>query len=248
MNCAHKVDSRFNRVNGEVRVVVEITQKRDGEAIETRRPASQVNLLFDELKAIGLDEDSVCGERTDSRGRCEPDQISAADTKRCQSVFERHTLEYIRCNLRLSEYSAGGTLRYDDKNALHSEVERRDQVDAAIRCRPWGEWKSLNVVGDTEKLRAQNSARIRDVHVVEGVAQADPESKVVAPLRVGRHRGRTATTAKQRPARTTTSAATAARTPGSTLFAPDPDLFVLGPKPNVLVRRRFITKWLGPVA
>jgi hypothetical protein len=122
MNLCHKVDGGLYRVNREVRVVMEIAQKRDGEAIETRRPASQVNLLFDELKAIGLDEDSVCGESTDSRGRCEPDQISAADTKRCQSVFERHTLEYIRCNLRLSEYSASVTLRYDDKNAFAQKL------------------------------------------------------------------------------------------------------------------------------
>jgi hypothetical protein len=118
MNLFDELDGSANRMNGKVGIVVEVAQKRDGEAIKPRRPSAKANLLPHELQAIGLEQNSIGGERSNSRTRCEPDEISSADTKRCQSVFEHHILEHLQCDLRLSEYAASVMSRYDDKNAF----------------------------------------------------------------------------------------------------------------------------------
>src|SRR5580698_3830505 len=94
------------------------------------------------------------------------------------------------------------------------ELELRRQIDTAVGRAARGIRESHDVVGDAEETRTQHAAGIRNVHVVEGVAEADAEGGIVAPIGIGIAHLRSA--AKERAA-TPTTAATATRSTGTPL-------------------------------
>src|SRR3984957_3601403 len=94
------------------------------------------------------------------------------------------------------------------------ELELRRQIDTAVGRAARGIRESHDVVGDAEETRTQHAAGIGNVHVVEGVAEADAEGGIVAPIGIGIAHLRSA--AKERAA-TPTTAATATRSTGTPL-------------------------------
>ena len=64
---------------------------------------------------------------------------------------------------------------------MRSEAERCLQIEAAVGG-AGGERSSLQRVGRVEKWRPENPAGIRQVHVIEDIADRNAEDEVVAPV------------------------------------------------------------------
>jgi hypothetical protein len=87
-------NGRPDRVNGEVRVVMEIAEQGDIESVEVGWPPPQPNFAPHELWAIRLNENAVGAERGNTRARCQTDELSPVNRKQWQSVF--WVLRYLR--------------------------------------------------------------------------------------------------------------------------------------------------------
>jgi hypothetical protein len=90
-----------DRVDREVRVVMEVAEQCDVESVEVRWPATQPNFASHKLWAIGLNEQAVGAERGNTRARCETDELSPVNRKQWQSVF---WATYLRLGQTLSSF------------------------------------------------------------------------------------------------------------------------------------------------
>ena len=62
-----------------------------------------------------------------------------------------------------------------------SKAKRCLQIKAAVR-RTRGERTSLQRVGSVEKWRAENPAWIRQIYIIENIADGNTQDEVVAPV------------------------------------------------------------------
>jgi hypothetical protein len=67
-------------------IVVEIAEKRDGEAIELFWPTAKGDLLADDPRAVRLEQRGINGDGGDSGGRGEADKFPPRGGEKRQSV------------------------------------------------------------------------------------------------------------------------------------------------------------------
>jgi hypothetical protein len=83
----HDGDGGVQRVDGEVRIVMEIADEGDGEASEAFRPTGQKEILANDVGVVGLEQDSIRGE-SDSGDGGSPAEKLASCRERGQKLKE----------------------------------------------------------------------------------------------------------------------------------------------------------------
>ncbi len=73
-------------MNGEIRIVMEVAELRDGEAIQPLRPAPESNFLTNNSWTVRFHQRGIGGERGHTSGRCEANEFSSGRRKKRQSV------------------------------------------------------------------------------------------------------------------------------------------------------------------
>lgn len=73
-------------MNGKIRIVVKVAEKRDGKAFQPGRPTPECNFLANDSRTVGRNQRGVGSERGHSRGRCEANKFSSGRRKKRQSV------------------------------------------------------------------------------------------------------------------------------------------------------------------
>ncbi len=78
-------------VRGKVRIVMEVAQNDDGEALQLGGPATKLYLQPHHARVIGLDKKRISGDGRDSGSRGETDKPSSVSRKKCQSIFRPYS-------------------------------------------------------------------------------------------------------------------------------------------------------------
>jgi hypothetical protein len=74
----------MERVNRKVRVVVEIADQCDGKAVQPFGPTRQKKILANDVRAVGLQQDSVSGKSNGSGGGGSPEKLPS-----CGNCFQK---------------------------------------------------------------------------------------------------------------------------------------------------------------
>src|SRR5215469_6809895 len=77
-------------MNGKERVIVEITQQCDREAIESRRPTPQPDLLVKDHRTIRLKQKGIHPESRHTTNGCESKELSPIDWKERQTLWSNY--------------------------------------------------------------------------------------------------------------------------------------------------------------
>src|SRR5581483_5726725 len=83
----HHFDRQSDGMYGKDRVVVQVAEQRDREAVHAGRPAPQPKFLAHQPRAHGLDQESIDGKRSCSSGHRHPEKSSSVELRRAQTCF-----------------------------------------------------------------------------------------------------------------------------------------------------------------
>lgn len=73
-------------MDGKIGIVMEVTEQRDRETIQSLGPAPEGNLLAYDSRTVGLDQRGISSESGHTSGRCEADKFPPGRRKKRQSV------------------------------------------------------------------------------------------------------------------------------------------------------------------
>src|SRR5580658_1024373 len=142
-------DRRPQRMDGKIRVVMEVAKQRDGEAFQPRRPAPESNFLAHDSRTVRLEQRGVGGQGGYAGGGCEADKSPPCHFgrgKKRQSVSGPYTTELRGARSALSAcalsmpFSASpesASSRYDRSSAPEVRESVRRRTPLAVQCGGW---------------------------------------------------------------------------------------------------------------
>lgn|SRR5579871_790243 len=145
-------------MNGKERVIVEVTQERDREAIKSRWPPPELDLVIKDDRTIRFKQKGIHTEGRHTTDGCELKKLSPIEREERQRSAV--TIKLVRLSRAHFRILRAREVKICAFQIPRSEAESRDQVDAAVRCGTWRKWESLNAVGAIKEKRTQSSARI----------------------------------------------------------------------------------------
>src|SRR5438477_12347764 len=90
MQPVHHPDRGSERVNGKIRIVMEVAEQRDGEAFQPFRPTAERNFLANNSRKVGCDQRGIDRKGSHSGSRCKANKFSSGSRKKRQSVSGPH--------------------------------------------------------------------------------------------------------------------------------------------------------------
>src|ERR1035437_11131634 len=118
-------------MNGKIRIVVKVAEKRDGEAFQPGRPTPERNFLANDSRTVGRNQRGVGSESGHSCGRCEANKFSSGRRKKRQSVSGPYSAG-LRRAVSTSQNNPNPRIRDIPGEPTASEAERSLQVNFAV--------------------------------------------------------------------------------------------------------------------